>query len=69
MDSNCAQDKLLLMMYQKERLDFKLVVESIYGVEFEYCYSTNTQKNITNKNMCRAAGTYPKCWTSLSRLI
>ncbi|EGQ7760021.1 hypothetical protein IO707_004464, partial [Vibrio vulnificus] len=42
-DANCTQDKLLLMKYQKERFDFKLVVESIYGVEFEYRYSTNTQ--------------------------
>ena len=45
-DANCTPDKLLLMKYQKERLDFKLVVESIYGVEFEYRYSTNTQNKI-----------------------
>lgn len=25
--------------------------------------------NITNKDMCRAAGTYPKCWTSPSHPI
>ncbi|WP_305832096.1 HEPN domain-containing protein [Photobacterium leiognathi] len=28
-----------------------------------------TNKDITNKDMCREADTYPKCWTSPSHLI
>ncbi|MGL6260807.1 hypothetical protein [Vibrio sp. WXL210] len=42
--NDCNTDNLLLMQYQKSRLDYKLIVESLYGVEFEYQYSTNSQR-------------------------
>ena len=42
-EGNCSRDKLLLLEYQEDRLDYRLNIESIYGVEYEYVYSTNTQ--------------------------
>ena len=43
---SCATDRLLLMVYQKERLNYKLEIESIYGDRFDYIYSNNTQTKI-----------------------
>ena len=44
--ASCPGDRLLLMKYQKDRLDFKLKIESIYGDEFEYRYVKNEQVKI-----------------------
>lgn len=43
---NCSGDQLMLMQYQETRLNYKLVMESIYGDEFEYTYWGNNQKRL-----------------------
>lgn len=39
----CPAERLRLMEYQKDRLDYTLKIESIYGDEFVYRYSKNEQ--------------------------
>ncbi|EEZ39133.1 hypothetical protein [Photobacterium damselae] len=43
---SCARDYLLLREYQKNKLDYELVIESIYGDTFTYKYSKNQQVKI-----------------------
>lgn len=43
---SCFNDRVLLIEYQKERLNYILEVKSIYGDEFKYMYSNNTQIKI-----------------------
>ena len=40
---SCNLDKFLLWEYQKNKLDYELVIESIYGDTFTYKYSKNRQ--------------------------
>lgn len=40
---SCLSDRLLLVEYMKERLDYHLKIESLYGIEFEYRYMKNEQ--------------------------
>nr|WP_205600823.1 hypothetical protein [Halomonas socia] len=42
----CPAERLRLMEYQEDRLDYILKIESIYGDEFEYRYSKNEQVKI-----------------------
>ena len=42
----CALDKLALQAGSAGRLDYELVVKSIYGDRFKYRFSTNTQTEI-----------------------
>lgn len=43
---SCPADRILLMQYQKSRLDYRLKFESIYGDTFQYQYSSNEQVEI-----------------------
>ena len=42
----CPKEHGLLMEYQKNRLDYKLEFESIYGDRFKYSYAENIQIEI-----------------------
>lgn len=42
----CALNKLLLQAYARERVDYELVIKSIYGDRFKYRYSSNSQSAI-----------------------
>ncbi|WP_448694950.1 hypothetical protein [Pseudomonas moraviensis] len=39
----CALNKLLLQAYASDRIDYELIVKSIYGDRFKYRYSKNAQ--------------------------
>jgi hypothetical protein len=42
----CALNKLLLQAHARKRVDYELVIKSIYGDRFKYRYSTNSQTAI-----------------------
>ena len=44
----CHNDRQALQEAQKNRLDYKMIIESIYGDTFEYHYRSNTQRDLSD---------------------